>query len=82
MSADEGLDEDDWEADSDDDLDDPTIDCPNCGAAIYEDADQCPRCLLYVTREEHRQPAHRPWIIITAVLCLAWLGWMIWNGWF
>lgn len=32
----------------DDDLD--TIACPNCGAAVYEDAEQCPQCGEYLIR--------------------------------
>lgn len=44
----DGPDDDDG-ASPDDDLidnddDDRTIPCPACGAGIYEDADQCPRC--------------------------------------
>jgi len=44
---DAGWDEPEWD-DPDygegEDLEEPTIDCPYCGAEIHEDAQRCPRC--------------------------------------
>lgn len=37
---------DDWPDDSDDAAE--TIPCPSCGADIYEEAEQCPKCGDYV----------------------------------
>ena len=31
-----------------DDEDDRTARCPECGGEVYEDADQCPHCGMYV----------------------------------
>lgn len=41
----------DWD-DSDGWDDEPVdlIDCPHCGAEVYEEAEQCPRCGEYITR--------------------------------
>jgi predicted RNA-binding Zn-ribbon protein involved in translation (DUF1610 family) len=56
MSADDWDDDlDDGESDAEDWPDDDdgetlTISCPNCGADIYEDAEQCPHCGEYVER--------------------------------
>ncbi len=41
----------DWEYPDEDDHDDlsETCPCPNCGADVYEDAEQCPVCGQYIT---------------------------------
>jgi predicted nucleic acid-binding Zn ribbon protein len=65
--------DDDYEVDSwdDDQLDEPLIDCPHCGAEIHEESQRCPRCENYISdadlRARRRKP---PWIIITAVVCI------------
>ena len=43
--------------------DDYTVDCPNCGEPIYEDVPQCPYCGHYVTSADfgHRFPK---WVVI------------------
>lgn len=78
---DDELDDDDYPdpEDSDGDEED-TVDCPYCGAAIYDDAVRCPRCENYISRED--APSRPPvWIVVTAVICLflvfAWIA-----GWF
>lgn len=45
-------DDDDWDDEEfpDDPEDSGTIDCPSCGAEIYEEAPQCPVCGEYVVR--------------------------------
>jgi hypothetical protein len=55
--------------DLDDDDDDETVPCPHCGAAVYEDAERCPRCENYLSREE--APSTVPlWVKLTALVCL------------
>jgi len=45
-----------------------TVPCPECGADVYEDAEQCPACGVYITHE-HSALAGRPgWWIVLAVL--------------
>lgn len=65
---------DDEDEDIDDDYpdeadEDATIPCPHCGVDIYDDAERCPECGRYLSREEvgSRQPR---WFIIAAVICL------------
>lgn len=43
---------DDWEY-PDDSIDDAadTLPCPECGTAVYEDAEQCHACGHYITQE-------------------------------
>ncbi|MBI3098629.1 MAG: hypothetical protein HYY93_10365 [Planctomycetes bacterium] len=50
--------------------DDPadTLDCPACGASIYEEAERCPRCGEYATPGGSTGTPR--WIFWTAVLCL------------
>ncbi len=72
------LDEDpqDIDVDSFDDDDDlsPTSQCPECGADIYEDADQCPVCGDWVPHTIG--PARlKWWWIVTGVLAAAMLLW-------
>ncbi len=45
-------DQDDWEySDESDDETAETLPCRECGAVIYEDAEQCPVCGSYVIRD-------------------------------
>jgi uncharacterized paraquat-inducible protein A len=66
----------DPEPDEDDDGDE-TVACPYCGAAVYEDAERCPRCENYLSRED--APSRVPlWVKLTALVCLAVaVGWAI-----
>jgi hypothetical protein len=50
--------------------DDPTIDCPHCGADVYDDAEQCPSCGTYLSKED--APAQLPplWILIGVAVCI------------
>lgn len=36
----------------DDDTDDPTAPCPHCLRPIYDDAERCPACGAYLSRED------------------------------
>jgi predicted nucleic acid-binding Zn ribbon protein len=77
---DEDFDEDDDYDAEEDDGEDDTVECPYCGAAIYEDTVRCPRCENYISKED--APSRKPlWIVVTAVICLfvviAWIvGWL------
>jgi hypothetical protein len=78
---DEPLD-DDYPDEPDDDFSE-TVPCRECGAEVYEDAEQCPRCGTYLTHSSSVL-AGRPiwWIVlgmlgfVAAVLALA--GWLPW----
>ncbi len=57
--------------DSDDDYGDDeaeTLPCPECGAEVYEDAEQCPRCGAYITPHTHAL-AGWPWVLVALGLC-------------
>jgi len=47
-----------------------TDECPHCGAAVYDDAEQCPACGKYLSRED--APSRLPplWILIGVGVCL------------
>ena len=77
---------DDWDDEYDDDAyydDDEetdTVECPNCGAEVYEDAELCPTCGDYITHSSSGYAwTNRPvwWIalglfgILAVILCLA-----------
>jgi hypothetical protein len=44
-----------------------TIPCPYCGEDVYEDAERCPHCANYLSRED-APPRARPWWIILGAL--------------
>lgn len=74
--------DDDWNAedgdeefDSDNEWEDgyeeePTIDCPHCGAEIHEDSVRCPHCEQYLTQEALAGGAKPWWVIAGILLCL------------
>lgn len=42
-----------------------TVRCPNCGADVYEDAEQCPRCGEYVEFSTSVwQDKPLPWVMV------------------
>jgi predicted nucleic acid-binding Zn ribbon protein len=61
------------------DDDDTTDDCPHCGASIYDDAEQCPKCRMYLSREDAPALQGRSWwFVALAILCLVVaLGWVL-----
>jgi hypothetical protein len=63
--------------DDDDDLE--TVPCPYCGKEVYEEAERCPHCEQYISRED--APARKPlWIVAGALVCLVLaVGWVF--GW-
>jgi hypothetical protein len=57
--------------DSGDENDDETIPCPHCRKPVYEDAEQCPYCGRYLSREDAPQDSKPFWIVATVVVILA-----------
>lgn len=74
MSDDSWDDDEDWYDDEDDQADEPTAGCPECGAAIYADAEKCPKCGRWLTEADRRAmgvgASHPAWIKIVAVVAL------------
>jgi hypothetical protein len=65
----EELDEAEFPDPDDEDLDRPDS-CPHCDSAIFGDAERCPFCGYYLSRED--RPTHRSWLVVSgAVVCLA-----------
>ena len=69
--ADDDLDDAEYPEEPDEsEDDDPTVACPHCRRLIYDDAERCPECGKYLSRED--TPWRRPWWLLLGVgLCLA-----------
>jgi uncharacterized paraquat-inducible protein A len=65
---DDDEDDDDYGDDGGDDAE--TVPCPQCGADVYEDAEQCPRCGKYLSAEDAPPTRPRGWVAIVMVLAL------------
>ncbi|QDU18232.1 zinc-ribbon domain-containing protein [Urbifossiella limnaea] len=65
-----GDDGDDGGDDDDGDDDAETVPCPHCGADVYEDAEQCPRCGKYLSAEDAAPSRPRGWVAVVMVLAL------------
>jgi uncharacterized paraquat-inducible protein A len=70
--------------DEDDDLDDPdaaddesdeTVPCPHCRRPVYEDAERCPACGQYLSRED--APRRLAWWLVLGVVA-GLLGVLMW----
>jgi hypothetical protein len=61
---------DESDEDDDDDASVDTIACPSCGREVYEQAERCPHCGSYVSREGPRSQRRPLWLIVGVVLCL------------
>jgi hypothetical protein len=74
----EGLNEDEFPDPDDEDLD--RLDtCPHCRSAVHDDAERCPFCGYYLSREDHS--GRKSWVIITGVVvCLAVVLMWIFRG--
>ena len=72
---------DDEEPDEPQDEDDvETIPCPHCGKPVYEEAERCPHCELYLSREDAPAGRKPVWIIIGAAAGMtAVYIWITWN---
>lgn len=66
---------DDWEVE--DDLQDPTVACPHCQATIFDDVDQCPHCLTYLSPADFRRPMSLGGRVVVVVLILSFLIWLV-----
>jgi zinc-ribbon domain len=67
--------DDEWDDDPDED-DDTTDPCSHCGEPVYDDAERCPHCGLYLSRED--RPYRKPWwVVLGAMACLAVVTWWI-----
>jgi hypothetical protein len=68
--------DEDWPDDWDDD---PTIPCPHCRREILEDAERCPYCERYLSRDDAPRPRKPWWIVAGVIVCL----YMVyrWNFW-
>lgn len=65
-SYDDDLDDDEF--DDEDDSSDDLLDCPHCGAAIYDDSVSCPVCGEYVTFGTHAFSGKPWWWLALGVL--------------
>lgn len=45
--------------------------CPFCGEEIYEDAEWCPHCEQYLSRESAPRPPRSGWIWVGLLACFA-----------
>ena len=69
--GDDELDDREWpDGDEPEQEDDETIPCPHCRRPVYEDAERCPGCGRYLSREDspRRPPA---WLVAGVVVGLA-----------
>ena len=65
------MDDDDYAGfDTSDSDDNDTVPCPACGAEIYDDAERCPECGHYLSREDAPRSKKLLWIIAGAIVCL------------
>ena len=77
---------DDYDAETDYDPDDPEtypaglyvdnepalIPCPHCRAEIDEESEQCPKCGMYISKEDTPSDGKSPvWVILVALALLA-----------
>jgi len=60
------------ESDMDDRDDEDTDPCPHCGLPVYQHAQQCPYCKMYISEEEAPTAARTPSLFTVAVVvCIA-----------
>ncbi len=83
---------DEYDAETDYDPDDPetypaglyadderaVVPCPHCRAEIDEEAEQCPKCGMYLSREDApREGKSITWIVLMVLAFLAALSWVL-----
>ena len=52
----------------DTDDDEQTVVCPECGADVYEDADQCPACGMFLIHDTRVWSGRSTWWIVLGLL--------------
>ena len=76
---------DDYDAETDYDPDDPEtypaglyvdnepalVPCPHCRAEIDEESEQCPKCGMYISKEDAPSSTSPVWVIVLALALLA-----------
>jgi ribosomal protein S27AE len=75
---DDDWEDEDWDDVDQDDLDEQESPCPECGAAVYTDANQCRQCGYWMTEADRdaasaRTPKSKGVRIVAAVVLLAFL---------
>lgn len=60
---------DDWSEDDSDESD--VVTCPNCGADVYEDAEQCPACGGWIARSTHPLSGRAVWFVALGLIGIA-----------
>ncbi len=72
MSSDwhDELDEDEWSdgAWEDEDGESLTVTCPECGADVYEDAEQCPVCGAWIVPSNSPMAGRPTWFVLLGLL--------------
>lgn len=74
----EDLDDSEYPDSWDNDDSDDTIPCPYCREPVYEDAEVCPSCGSYLSRED--APRRYPWwfvlgFLLSMIVALRWAFW-------
>lgn len=64
-------DDEEWDDWPEDDDETAVVECPNCGAEIYEEAPQCPVCGEYVVHDTSPWQGKPLWWIILGLLGVA-----------
>ncbi len=66
--------DDDWDDEDYDDLPDGAESevraCPYCGEDVYEDAERCPHCDRYLSKETSGASPKPWWVIVGVIVCL------------
>lgn len=71
--------EEEWQPDEDED-DDETVPCPHCQRPVYEGAEQCPHCGLYISEEDKPAESKPKWIVIGGLICVVIVILWVWKG--
>jgi len=63
--------DDEFDGVDEDEDDDETVPCPHCRRLVYEDAERCPHCGSYLSREDAPREAKPLWVVATVLVVLA-----------
>ncbi len=64
-------------SDQDDSDETDTIPCPHCGESVYEQAEWCPKCGKYLSRDDSR--AHAGLLIAAGVVVCLVIVLVVWS---